>query len=438
MRDFIKKKMGFLLSLSDKIFNPQFFWGFFGAISLVAAVFIFLSLWLSSRNPKVDTQEEPPVNFTNPSEGKIKIKSSPNEVLEIPKPIPGPVLKAADVPSDVSVDLASYKKIIADKEEALHREIVDKEKVWVGLKNKEQEVVSLKEKLSALTLELENTEKEHSGIESLKEGLRSKDAALANEKAQREKLLADIKEKEIQITSFKDEISGLRNSQNQAAPDTRVIDSLKKELALKEEALIAANASQEKLAADFKDREARLVSLQEEVNSLKSLKDSLAQSGTDVNLLKEELRKNQEMLANEKAQREKLLAQLKDKDNSFKPLEEELNKLKSQPAQQGALDNLKEDLIQKEEALRNETISKEKLWKEFQDAGSQLMKMRSELDSSKEVYQGLKEQYADLERLVDALNQSLALEKTLHQRIKEEHSKCLKTSAPTHSTNPSS
>ena len=42
------------------------------------------------------------------------------------------------------------------------------------------------------------------------------------------------------------------------------------------------------------------------------------------------------------------------------------------------------------------------------------------------MHNGLKEQYADLERQVDALNQSLALEKTLSERLKEEESKCAK------------
>lgn len=107
-----------------------------------------------------------------------------------------------------------------------------------------------------------------------------------------------------------------------------------------------------------------------------------------------------------------------------------------------------EELSKKDNVLHNEIIAKERIsgdCKELQveltDIKNQLASKEKELlfgarfkqdmalkeealKTSQEMYQGLKEQYDDLERQVDTLNQSLALEKTLHQRLREEHTRC--------------
>lgn len=93
------------------------------------------------------------------------------------------------------------------------------------------------------------------------------------------------------------------------------------------------------------------------------------------------------------------------------------------------LQSLKLEFNNKDDILRKEAIAKEKLREELKNAESRLEKNHAEQKSLQEVHNGLKEQYADLERQVDALNQLLALEKTLTERLKEEHSKCAK-SAP--------
>lgn len=115
--------------------------------------------------------------------------------------------------------------------------------------------------------------------------------------------------------------------------------------------------------------------------------------------------------------------------------------------QASQLQSLKLEFNNKDDILRKEVLAKEKLWEELKNAESRLtafknkleagekellrlVKIQDEQKSLQEVHNGLKEQYADLERQVDALNQSLALEKLSTVRLKEEHSKCAKSTLP--------
>lgn len=98
--------------------------------------------------------------------------------------------------------------------------------------------------------------------------------------------------------------------------------------------------------------------------------------------------------------------------------------------QASQLESLELELKNKDDILRKEVLAKEKLWEELKNAESRLEKNHAERKSLQEVHNGLKEQYADLERQVDALNQAIALEKTLHERLQEEHAACQKPISP--------
>lgn len=117
--------------------------------------------------------------------------------------------------------------------------------------------------------------------------------------------------------------------------------------------------------------------------------------------------------------------QLKNCRNVNAEFSKSAESLKAQLGDQASrLESLELELKNKDDILRKEVLAKEKLWEELKNAESRLEKNHAERKSLQEVHNGLKEQYADLERQVDALNQAIALEKTLTERLKEEHSKC--------------
>lgn len=135
------------------------------------------------------------------------------------------------------------------------------------------------------------------------------------------------------------------------------------------------------------------------------------------NMLKEEFKRKDEYLRNETTAREKVSAELKETKNEISALKKDLE-VKQESL--NALGRLKEELNKNEQGLKE---------KEDEVTGlrSELLGAKERLKSAEEVYNGLKEQYADLELQVDAINQSFALEKTLHNRLKEEHAKCPKS-----------
>lgn len=123
--------------------------------------------------------------------------------------------------------------------------------------------------------------------------------------------------------------------------------------------------------------------------------------------------------------------QLKNYLNANAEFSKSAESLKAQLGNQASrLESLELELKNKDDILRKEVLAKEKLWEELKNAESRLEKNHAEGKSLQEVHNGLKEQYADLERQVDALNQSLALEKTLHERLREERATCQKPISP--------
>ncbi|TAN60154.1 hypothetical protein EPN16_05785 [bacterium] len=134
------------------------------------------------------------------------------------------------------------------------------------------------------------------------------------------------------------------------------------------------------------------------------------------NMLKEELKRKDESLRNETAAKEKIWANLKEAENQLSALKKDLE-VKQESI--NGLEQIRRDLNKKGQELQEKEDAMGNLRAELTGA-------RDKLKSAEEVYSGLKEQYADLELQVDAINQSFALEKTLHNRLKEEHAKCPK------------
>ena len=143
-------------------------------------------------------------------------------------------------------------------------------------------------------------------------------------------------------------------------------------------------------------------------------------------------------LDDQAAQAQSLKSQLSSKDDLLRKeilAKEEMwsgfkNKLQASEKELIQVPKLKEDLSNREDQLKKGSLAKESLEVELKNTEGQLAKIQAEQESLREVHNGLKEQYADLERQVDALNQALALEKTLHERLKEEHNKCSPSALP--------
>jgi len=157
--------------------------------------------------------------------------------------------------------------------------------------------------------------------------------------------------------------------------------------------------------------------------SAESLKTQLGNQASQLQSLKLEFNNKDDILRKEILAKEKLWEEFKNAESRLSALK---NKLEAGERELTQANKLKEDLNKREDELKKEILAKEKLCLELKNAESRLEKNHAEQKSLQEVHNGLKEQYADLERQVDALNQSLALEKTLSERLKEEESKCAK------------
>lgn len=88
------------------------------------------------------------------------------------------------------------------------------------------------------------------------------------------------------------------------------------------------------------------------------------------------------------------------------------------------IDKFREDLIKKDEDLKNELANKQLLTADFKAVEAQYMALKNELALKEGELNKLKEQYEELERYVEAMKQALALEKNMHSRLKEEHANC--------------
>lgn len=134
------------------------------------------------------------------------------------------------------------------------------------------------------------------------------------------------------------------------------------------------------------------------------------------NMFKEELKRKDESLRNETVAKEKIWSGLKEAESQISALKKDLA---AKQESFNDLERIKQELNKKDQGLKEKE-------NEIGSLRAELTGAQGKLKSAEEVYGGLKEQYADLELQVDAINQSFALEKTLHNRLKEDHAKCPK------------
>mgnify|MGYP001561472525 CR=1 FL=1 len=161
--------------------------------------------------------------------------------------------------------------------------------------------------------------------------------------------------------------------------------------------------------------------------SVESLKAQLLEQANQMQTFKAELNNKDELLRKEILAKEQIWSGLKNTENELTTLK---NKLQASEKELGQAAKLKEELSNRDDQLKKQILDRERMEIELKNTEVQLAKIQTEQESLREVHSGLKEQYADLERQVDALNQALALEKTLHERLKEEHNKCTKSALP--------
>ena len=185
----------------------------------------------------------------------------------------------------------------------------------------------------------------------------------------------------------------------------------------------SSKSSEDSLAAQRlweKQLESYKIQNEELSGSLESLKGKLEAKEKviiDTNKLKQELRLKEEALRNETLSKEKFWNELKGVESQLINFR---NKLEGKEKELRTQEELREGLLKEKEELKSNILDYEKTVAEFKSGVGRAPELEGQLNSCREVYEGLKEQYADLERQVDALNQALALEKTLHQRLKEE------------------
>ena len=184
-------------------------------------------------------------------------------------------------------------------------------------------------------------------------------------------------------------------------------------------------------AGQVKTYESRDNELSRTIESLKAQLDSHVkemealrkEKEEDLRKKDEDLKRSEGILRGEIAAKEKISKELQEAQSQLLEVNSQLELSEKEVSFVG---KLKQDIEEKEGTLKNEITEKEKLLDNLKNAQDALSGLTQEVRASREMYHGLKEQYEDLERQVDALHQSLALEKTLHQRLKDEHSKCVR------------
>jgi len=120
-------------------------------------------------------------------------------------------------------------------------------------------------------------------------------------------------------------------------------------------------------------------------------------------------------------------------DKRGKEKEETLTKLKSEfGSKEKELNTqileLKDKLLDSQDALKKENLSKLTLEKRFQEIQDQLIKLNQDSASRLEMYEGLKTQYNELERDIEKLQQELTnkdsalkAEQAQYQQLKEKY-----------------
>src|SRR3989339_503340 len=157
--------------------------------------------------------------------------------------------------------------------------------------------------------------------------------------------------------------------------------------------------------------------LSKKVELLTAKADEQAKQIESLNKLEESI-KIKEALRNEITAKEKLQLELKDFEGQLLAIKNILDSKEKEFARE--LDELKEALHLKEEELKTRTLEDDMTTRRLKSAQEQLFLSQNELKLTREACVDLKDMNLDFERQVDALNQTMVLEKTLHQNLRNE------------------
>lgn len=130
----------------------------------------------------------------------------------------------------------------------------------------------------------------------------------------------------------------------------------------------------------------------------------------------EEGMKSKEALRNEISTKEKLQLELEDSQGRLREIKNVLDSKEKEFAQ--TQNELKDVLRLKEEELKIRILENDTIAQRLKNVQKQLSLSQNELRPYQEACADLKDKNLDFERQVDTLHQALALEKTLHQSLK--------------------
>lgn len=157
--------------------------------------------------------------------------------------------------------------------------------------------------------------------------------------------------------------------------------------------------------------------LSKNIELLKAKTDGQATQIESLHKLEEGM-KSKEALRDEISAKEKLQLELEDSQGRLQEIKNILDSKEKEFAR--TQNELKEAWRLKEEALKIRTLENDTTAQRLKNVQEQLSLAQNELKPYQEACADLKDKNLDFERQVDALHQALALEKTLHQNLRNE------------------
>ena len=157
--------------------------------------------------------------------------------------------------------------------------------------------------------------------------------------------------------------------------------------------------------------------LSKKIELLTAKADEQAKQIESLNKLEESI-KIKEALRNEISAKEKLQLEFKDSEGQLLEIKNILSSKEKEFSR--AMNELKEALRLKEEELKTRTLEDDMTTRRLKSVQEELFLSQNELKLTREACVDLKDMNLDFERQVDALNQTMVLEKTLHQNLRNE------------------
>lgn len=243
---------------------------------------------------------------------------------------------------------------------------------------------------------------------------KQKKTILIREEESRRSWEVKIKQQKEENLALRDALENLKDAAQRQTQESRlVIEELKNNLNKKDEALRAQKSEKDILASDFEAAR----------NNLASVKNELELKIEEFSIVD---RLSRDLLAKEDELRENIVnsRQLK---ASLKIIEDQFESLRSSGIQkdQELLQSKKDaqELRLKDEEIKARGLEINKLCEELSGIKEQLKEVERRFNFHLRVYNDLKAEYGLLEQQNDVLKQSLALERSMHEQIRQEHNR---------------